>query len=120
MPGLIHLRLELARSEHHPEGDSTIGYELVAPLTADGHLDAAGWSKNQEACRVRHFAGAHMERGRLVHDQNGWHFDYRKGEEDDQAVFRLDRHTLNVGDYISVREHNGRLMTYKVVSAEAA
>ena len=37
------IRLELARSKDFPEGSTTHGYELVAPLDASGHIDSAVW-----------------------------------------------------------------------------
>jgi hypothetical protein len=115
---LTRIRLELARSEGFPEGSSAIGYDLIAPLTADGHLDAALWSAHKDACTVRHFANAHQERGALAHNAKGWFFDYKRGHEDDEPLFRLDHHVLKPGEYVSVTEHNGKLMTFKVVSAE--
>jgi hypothetical protein len=115
---LTRIRLELARSEGFPEGSTAIGYDLVAPLTPDGHLDAAAWSANKADCTVRHFANAHQERGHLAHNSRGWFFDYKRGQEDDEPLFRLDHHVLKVGEYISVTEHNGKLLTFKIVSAE--
>ena len=37
-------------------GDDHRGYTLVAPLTADGRLDAAAYARTREACVVRRFA----------------------------------------------------------------
>jgi hypothetical protein len=36
---LRKVRLELARTAEFPDGSSQPGYEFVAPLTDDGHLD---------------------------------------------------------------------------------
>ena len=38
---LTRIRMELARMEGFPEGSHAHGYEFVAPLTANGHIDAA-------------------------------------------------------------------------------
>ncbi len=119
MTALKHIRLELARSSDHPEGTAAIGYDIVAPLTADGHLDAAAWAAGKAACTVRHFANAHQERGLLKHGAKGWYFDYAAGGDDDEPVFRLDARVLTPGEYVSVTEHNGKLLTFKVVSIEA-
>jgi hypothetical protein len=115
---LTRIRLELARAEGFPEGSALIGYDFVAPLTADGHLDAAAFGAVKDTCTVRHFANDHQERGHLAHNAEGWHFDYRRGDADDEPLFRLDRHRMVPGEYVSVTEHNGRMLTFKVVSAE--
>ena len=42
---LSRIRLELARTKDTPEGDPAHGYEFIAPLGADGHIDAEAWKK---------------------------------------------------------------------------
>ena len=37
------VRLELARTKEFPDGNARCGYEFIAPLTADGHLDAEAY-----------------------------------------------------------------------------
>ena len=67
------IRLELARSKEFPNGSANHGYELVAPLDADAHIDAALWQKYRENCRVSRFWGDGEEIGYLLHkpgDQN--------------------------------------------------
>lgn len=120
MTALKRIRLELARDPENPEGSAAIGYDIVAPLTRDGHLDQPAWAAAKDACTVRHFANAHQERGRLKHNAGGWYFDYAAGREDDEPLFRLDSRIFAVGEYVSVTEHNGRLLTFKVISVEDA
>ncbi len=59
-----HVRLELARDHDFPEGSRERGYELAAPLDAKGRLSAEEWRALREK----------------------W--------DDDEAGFKLDRHTL--------------------------
>ena len=40
---LRQIRLELARNPDYPEGSANHGYDFVAPLTDDGHLDQDSW-----------------------------------------------------------------------------
>ena len=120
MSGLKRIRLELARDPQYPEGSPAIGYDIVAPLADDGHLDQAAWAAAPAACTVRHFANAFQERGLLKHGPAGWFFDYKADQSDDEPLFKLDSHVLTPGEYVSVTEHNGKLMTFKVVSVEAA
>ncbi len=47
--------LELARTPEFPNGSSNHGYEFVAPLDAEGHLQADGWAQHKTACTVRRF-----------------------------------------------------------------
>lgn len=115
---LNRIRLELARTDGFPEGSARHGYEFVAPLTADGHLDAAAWHRVKDACTVTRFWDDEPdEHGRLRHVGSGWRFDYRAGDdEDDEPLFKLDRHVLAPGQYVSVTEHDHVLRPFRVVS----
>lgn len=115
---LSRVRLELARSKEFPDGSKQHGYEFVAPLTADGHLDDAAWKTAKAKCTVRRFtAGEDAQTGMLVHAHKRWIFDYDKtGSEDDEPLFKLDRHSIKQGEYLSVTEHDGVTRTFKIVS----
>jgi hypothetical protein len=115
---LSRIRLELARTKEHPNGLPTHGYDFVAPIDAKGHLDATAWKNSKAACKVRHFApGKPDEHGLLLHVGKGWHFDYdQDGYEDDEPLFKLDRHEIREGEYLSITEHDGVLRTFKIVS----
>lgn len=119
---LKRIRLELARTPDHPEGSAIHGYEFVAPLDVDGHLVAADWQKARSACSVRRFwAGADDEHGQLIHRRDGkWAFSYAPGDDDDEPIFRFDKHVFRVGEYVSVTEHDGETRPFKVVDVRAA
>src|SRR6516225_5043656 len=75
------IRLELARSKEFPNGSETHGYEFVAPLDGEAHIDPALWRKHRDRCRVRRFWDQEAEVGHLVHRPGGpehaqWVFDY--------------------------------------------
>ncbi len=114
---LRKIRLELARGHEYPEGSSSHGYELVAPLAADGHFDAAEWREVKTRCLVRRFwEGAPDQNGLLVHRGGGWAFDYDKArKDDDEPLFKLDRHRIVEGDYLSVTEQDGVQRTFRIV-----
>lgn len=114
---LKKIRLELARTHEFPLGTSDRGYEFVAPLDADGHLDRDGWHVHRDHCTVRRFwAGEPDERGRLVHRGGGWYFHYDGMDAgDDEPIFKFDRHTFKTGEYVSVTEHDGEQRPFKVV-----
>src|SRR5436309_483556 len=69
---LKSIRLQLARSRQHPEGSPNHGYQFVAPLDAEGHIDPEGWKSHRDQCRVRRFwQGEDDQIGRLVHKPGG-------------------------------------------------
>ena len=113
---LKRIRLELARMPGFPDGASDCGYEFVAPLDAEGHLDAEAWKVNRERCSVRRFwRGEAEEQGHLLHARNRWLFSYAEGEDDDEPIFKFDRHVMRPGEYLSITEHDGETRTFRVV-----
>jgi len=119
---MMRIRLELARTEGYPEGDAGQGYEFVAPLDGNGRIDAEAWCKAKSACTVQRFeAGFAVRRGLVRHVGQGWRYDYdHMSSQDDEAFFRLDRHVLAPGCYVSIREPNGTTLPYRVVSVQLA
>ena len=113
---LMRIRLELARSPDYPEGSASHGYEFVAPLNEDGHIDAASWKRMKDKCRVVKFWGNEPdENGFLRHVGHGWRFDYaRSDDRDDEPFFKLDRHALQPGEYVSLTEHDGVQRPFRV------
>ena len=118
------VRLELGRDPDFPEGSTRRGYEFVAPLNPDGHLDAEEWRKSRERCAVRRFwEGEPDERGHLVHRRGGtwaFHYDVVGNAEEDEPGWKFDAHTFKVGEYVSLREQDGELRTFRVVSVRPA
>ena len=113
------VRLELARDKDFPNGSRTHGYEFAAPLTDDGHLDAAEWRVSRARCRVKRFwEGEPSEMGLLMHRPGGsWLFDYNtSSHDDDEKGFKFSTHTFVPGEYVSVREHDGVLRTFRVAA----
>ena len=110
------VRLELARAREFPEGSHKHGYEFTAPLDAEGHLDAADWKRFGQACTVLRFWGeSDVEHGQLIHTRVGrWAFSYAPGEDDDEPIFRFDKHVFRPGEYITITEHDGVARPFKV------
>lgn len=123
---LKRIRLNLARSHEFPLGSPRHGYEFVAPLDGAGHIDPSLWHKYREHCRVRRFWADDEEVGFLVHKPGGkeharWVFDYdQTADEDDEAGYRFASHAFRPGEYVSIRDEDGELHTFRVVSVEAA
>lgn len=115
---LMRIRLELGRTTSEPAGDSSHGYEFIAPLTPEGHLDAESWGKEKTRCGVRSFRpGAPDRHGVLRRVGRGWRFDYDpRGSTDDEPFFRLDRHVIAPGLYVTVTEEDGAQRPFRIVS----
>ena|SRR6185295_10479533 len=121
---LKRIRLELARSKDHPNGSASCGYEFVAPLDRQGHIDAKAWNDLRRQCTVRRFwQGAEDKHGYLVHKPGGseharWTFDYDKARaDDDEAGYRFGAHAFVPGDYVTVSDQNAD-HTFRVISVE--
>jgi hypothetical protein len=118
---LHRIRLELAKTADHPEGNANDGYEFVAPLDHEGRLDAEAWPEAAQLCTLRRFVpGAEDVHGELIYRGNGeWAFSYRPGDADDEVIYRLREHLLRVGEYVSVMEQGGVVRPFRVVLTEA-
>lgn len=122
LPGNFRrIRLELAREPGHPAGDPSIGYTLLAPLTADGHLDIDAARTFREHCTVIRFSGdEETEEGYLRRRPGGswaFHYDLADGAEDDDPGFKFDRRRFIVDDYVTIIEDEGA-HTYRVASVQ--
>jgi hypothetical protein len=109
------IRIELAREQEHPEGSHNIAYVLVAPLDADGHIDADIWRRHREACRVARLRpGEAPMHGHLVHRRgDSWAFAY--GGLPDEVGYRFNEERFVPGEYVSVMEE-GSTHPFRVVS----
>ena len=119
--GLKSIRLNLARTREFPQGSDRHGYRLTAPLDADGRLDAEGWRKHRQHCRVvRFWAGEEDDIGHLIHRPGGsWGFTYDiDGDEGDEFGFKLSSHRFVPGEYVSIRDDDGELHTFVVVTVD--
>jgi hypothetical protein len=113
---LRKVRLELARSHEYPEGSPEHGYELDVPLTYRGKLDHEFWLKHRDAASFRRFWGEEEKRGELRHDRRGWIFSFAPESTEDEVIFRGDEHRFAVGEYLSIKEHDGITRTFRVAS----
>ena len=120
------IRLNLARSKEFPTGSARHGYEFVAPLDSSSRIDANLWRAHRQHCGVRRFWGDDEEFGKLVHRPGGkehsrWVFDYDEtADDDDEAGYRFASHAFVPGEYVSIRDEDGDMHTFQVVSVEAA
>jgi hypothetical protein len=117
---LMKIRLELGRTPDDPQGDPRHGYEFVAPVDAQGYLDPEEWKAQKDHCAVYRFHPHEPEyRGSLRHNGQGWLFDYLPGRSsDNEVIFRLDRHRIEKGLYLTIKEEDGVARPFKIVDVK--
>ena len=101
-------------------GATERGYDFIAPLDRKGHIELAAWKDLKDRCRVRRFwAHEAEEMGHVVHKRgNVWafHYDIHGDESHDEFGFRFDSHAFLPGEYVSIKEQDGALRTFRVAS----
>jgi hypothetical protein len=124
---LMKITLNLARTKAFPEGSIRHGYEFVAPIDETGHINPTLWKDRKNACVVHRFWGDEpIKRGSLVHRAGGekgatWGFDYdRATHADDEAGFRFGDHVFEPGEYVSIRDPDGEMETYRIAAVRPA
>ena len=118
--------LHAARSKLFPEGSIRHGYAFVAPLTQEGRIDLEGWKAHRGECFAHRFwADDPEQRGLLVHRAGGrggstWAFELGTGAKLDaeEDGFRFADHAFTPGEYVSIRDEDGELVTFKVTSVK--
>ena len=110
--------MELARDHDHPNGSNAHGYEFVAPLDDKGHMVTEAWRLLRDRCRVKRFWGHEpAEVGHIVHKPGGawaFHYDIHGDPSHDETGFKLDKHSIVPGEYVSIKEQDGVLRTFRV------
>ncbi len=121
------IRLERARAQGHPEGEPGEGYDITAPLDDAGHISLEGWRSQRALCFVHRLEGGDIvEHGLLAHRAGGqggatWMFDYdprSTGEE--ELGFHFESHIFKPGEYVSIRDADGDVHTYRVTKISPA
>lgn len=109
------IRLELARTADFPEGSASRAYLLRLPLDEEGLIDARALHRSPARATVHRFWPNEPDMsGYVIDTPRGWAFSYEIGEEDDEAVFHLESHPLQIGEYITLTEPDGRRLPFRV------
>jgi hypothetical protein len=117
----IVMRLARNPGTEFADGDDHRGYTLTAPLTKEGMLDEGAFKSGE--CSVRRFApDEDATEGKLVRRGKQWFFDYgdATAAPGDEPGYRLGEHRFTVGEYVSITDEDGRLLTYKVTEVTEA
>ena len=115
--------LELARDHEFPNGSRAHGYRFTAPLTDDGKIDPVAWKENRDQCRVVRFWGDEEDEvGHLIRKPGGswaFHYDIHGDEDNDESGYRFALHVFKPGEYLSIKEHDDQMRTFKVIAVSA-
>jgi hypothetical protein len=109
----IVMRLARNPGTEFADGDDHRGYTLTAPLTDDGKIDEAALESLKGGAQVRHFLpDEDAVEGKLGRKGERWFFDF--GDDEGEPLYKLGQHTFAIGEYVSISDEDGRLLTYKV------
>lgn len=121
MSGLTRIILRLGRNPDagYPDGSDEYGYVIHAPLDANGKLDPALWREQRDQCTVRRFHPHEAASdGYLRHRGANWYFWYDEADEGpEEPLFKLNSHELRPGEYVTLREGDGDVLTFRVTEA---
>ena len=114
---LRQMRLELPRDHEFPNGSNERRYDFIAPLDRKGHFELAAWKDLKDRCRVRRFRAHEAEEmGDVVHKRGiVWTFHYDIHGHDESS-FQFDSPAFLPGEYVSIKEQDGSLRTFRVAS----
>lgn len=121
MPSMPLVTLVLANGPGFPQGSADHRYEISVTLTPGGHLDPAAWLADPAPWpAVRAWPGGAPRPGDVQWDEDtGWSLRFfpTEGEGPDAPLQAIIRHTgqLRPGEYVTIRELNGRDYGYRVV-----
>jgi hypothetical protein len=122
--GLTRLILRLGRNPDagYPEGADDYGYVVNAPLDQSGKLDPALWRETKALCTVRRFHPNEAPAdGWLRHRGDNWYFWYDEADEGpEEPGFKLGAHELRAGEYVTIREGDGDVLTFRIAEATPA
>jgi len=116
----IVMRLARNPGTEFADGDDHRGYTLTAPLGSDHKLDEPAYKAAKASCTVRRFAhDEDAQEGLLNRRGDRWFFDYGEDGDEGEPLYKIGDHTFAVGDYVSITDEDGRLLTYKVTDVTA-
>jgi hypothetical protein len=111
------MRLELARTPEYPNGSSAHAYVFRVPLDDDGYIDPVALREAEKRPVVRRFwPGEPDQNGVVISNEKGWAFSYKVGDDDDELIFGLQNHPIQIGEYLTITETDGSELPFKVVS----
>lgn len=113
------IRLELARTADHPNGSEAHSYVFRVPLNEQGFIEPEVLKNAEKRPIVRRFwPGEAEQSGVVITTPKGWAFSYKVGDDDDEVIFRLKDHPLQIGEYLTITEADGSKLPFRVISCQ--
>jgi hypothetical protein len=115
-----HIILRLARTKEFPDGSLRRGYDIRAVLDSAGHLSVDAWHRHHTAYGVqRIWDDEPVRHGTLVHRAGGvggatWIIHYSGQSDADEEGFRLGQHVMQRDEFVSIRNDEGEMQTFRV------
>jgi len=123
MPSTMSLiRLELARELTDMAEAQSHAYDLHLPLSDAGRIDVAEWRRDPMRCQVvRTRPGEAATRSRILFVNGGtWALDFpNHNSRDDEVGFRLSSDMFLEGEYVSIREDDGRMHLFRIMQVHS-
>ena len=95
------------------------GPEELGSMSLPGSIVVARWRTERTKCSVVRFWDGTLEHGHLIRKPGGswaFHYDILGDESDDETGYRFGDHTFRIGEYVSIKEHDDVMRTFRVVS----
>ena len=109
-----NIRLELARTESFPTGSVSRAYLIQLPVDDQYKVDKVELARSPARARVRrHWAVDPDERGVLVPIGDEWAM---RCNGNPDRFFQLNGHAIRLGQHISIVEHDGTVLPFKITS----
>lgn len=116
---LSKIRLELARCPEYPEGSSRHGYLLTLPLDEDGRLDVTPGRAIGDRYRFERFwENEPTSVGHIERHGRGWSLSFADDSTEtmNETIFRAEGHRILSGEYLSIRERDGEMRTFRIAA----
>jgi hypothetical protein len=114
---LSKIRLELARDHDFPDGSRERGYEFTAPLSDDGRILVPEWDPARDRwCDASGAAPTTKSATSCASPAvpGPFHYDVFGDPDDDETGYRFGDHRFVPGEYVSIKEHDDVLRTFRV------
>ena len=116
------IKLELAREIAEQAELASHAYELHLPLSDDGRIDVSEWRRDPMRCHVtRKRPGEPSASSRILFFNGGtWALDFpNQNSRDDEVGFRLSSDMFLEGEYVSIREDDGRMHLFRIMQVRS-
>jgi len=114
------VRLELASNAEFPRGSAGRAYLLRIPLADDGRIDMEAMAAEPGRANFRRYwANDADQRGEVVTTLSGLALRFEAHGANSSSLFRLNARTLCAGEHVTLVDHDGRELPFRVVGLRA-